>query len=350
MSETQQSISTAPGPSLMPLIGAFTISRLIYVAAELGVADKMADGPKSADELATETDTHAPSLYRMLRALTAYGVFEETEPRKFSLTAMGAQLRSDVPGSVRNFARFFGDQRAWRCYGEIEHSIRTGETAMRHVYGINGFEYLSAHPDEAAVFNEAMAEVTRRAARAARAAYDFSTFQVIMDVGGGNGTLIAELLRAAPAAMGIVFDLPAGVSEAQQVLTNSGLAQRCTIVPGDFFKSVPTGADAMVLKSVIHDWDDASATSILRNCRLAASANARLLLIERVMPPRMTVSPANQRGTVLDMRMLVLPGGRERTEEEYKALLASGGFVWTRTVMLPEPVDMAVIEAAPRTP
>jgi O-methyltransferase domain/Dimerisation domain len=346
---SQQPTSNGSGPSLMPLIGIFTISRLIYVAAELGLADKMSDGPKSADVLATETGTHAQSLYRMLRALTAFGIFEETEPRKFSLTAMGAQLRSDVPGSVRNFARFFGDHRSWRCYGEIEHSIRTGETAMRRVYGISAFEHLSAHPDEASIFNEAMADVTRRVARVAAAAYDFSAFQVIMDVGGGNGTLIAELLRAAPAARGILFDLPAGVSEAQKVLSSSGVAKRCTIVPGDFFKTVPT-ADAMVLKSVIHDWDDASAISILRTCRSAASADTRLLLIERVMPERMTVSPTNQRGSVLDIRMLVLPGGRERTEQEYQALLASSGFAWTSTLMLPEPIDMAVIEATPRMP
>jgi hypothetical protein len=350
MSETQQSNREAQGPSLMPLIGIFTISRLIYVAAELGLADKMADGSRSADELATETRTHARSLYRMLRALTAYGVFEETEPGKFGLTTMGAQLRSDVPGSVRNFARFFGDQRSWRCYADVEHTIRTGETAMRRAYGMGSFEYYAEHPAEASIFNGAMAEVTRRVGSAATAAYDFSAFRVIMDVGGGNGALIAKLLHAAPAAKGILFDLPAGVSEAQQVLTTNGVAERCTIVPGDFFKSVPTGADAIVLKSVIHDWDDASATSILGNCRSAASANTRLLLIERVMPARMTASPAGQRGAVLDIRMLLVAGGRERTEEEYRALLASSGFTLTRTVMLPEPIDMAVIEAVPRAP
>jgi len=350
MSQTQQSNRAAPGPSLMPLIGIFTISRLIYVAAELGLADKMADGSRSADELATETRTHGRSLYRMLRALTAYGVFAETEPGKFGLTTMGTQLRSDVPGSVRNFARFFGDQRSWRCYADIEHTIRTGETAMRRVYGMGSFEYYAEHPAEASIFNGAMAEVTRRVGSAATAAYDFSMFRAIMDVGGGNGALIAELLRAAPAARGILFDLPAGVREAQQVLTTTGVAERCTIVPGDFFKSVPTGADAIVLKSVIHDWDDASATSILGNCRAAASANTRLLLIERVMPARMTASPASQRAAVLDIRMLLVAGGRERTEEEYRALLASGGFTLTRTVMLPEPIDMAVIEAVPRAP
>ena len=331
----------------MPLIGAFTISRLVHLAAELGLADILADEPKAAAAIAAKTGSHPQSLHRVMRALAAFGVFDERESGKFALTAMGTQLRSDVPSSLRNFARFYGDQRSWRCYGDIEHCVRTGDTAMRHLYGMGAFEYLADRPDEAAIFNAAMADNTRRIALAATAAYDFSAFPVLMDVGGGNGTLIAELLRAAPASQGLLFDLPAGVTDAEAVLANAGVRERCKVVPGDFFKSVPSGADAIVLKSVIHDWDDEGAVSILKCCRAAAGPQTRLLLIERIMPKVMTASPANQRAALLDIRMLVMPGGRERTEDEYKQLMEVAGFHWSRSAMLPEPIDMAIVEGIP---
>jgi hypothetical protein len=345
---TQISQGGARPASLMPLITVFTVSRLIYFAAELGLADKLAPGEKSVGALAAETGTHAPSLYRMLRALAAFGVFEEARTHKFRLTPLGEQLRSDIPGSVRNFARFFAGQRSWMCFGDVAHSIQTGETAMRHVYGVGTFDHLASHPEEADIFNQAMADATRQIGAAAAATYDFSAFGSIMDVGGGNGTLIAELLRATPDAKGAIFDLPAAAADAPKVVTEAGVAARCRILTGDFFKSVPAGFDAITLKSVIHDWDDPHAISILRSCRAAASANTRLLLIERVMPEIMTISLANQQAAILDIRMLLMPGGRGRTEQEYRELLAAAGFAWTRNIVLPDPIDFVIIEARPR--
>jgi hypothetical protein len=345
MTETSQDV--AKPLSLMPLITAFTVSRLVHLAAEFGLADRLAAGEKSVEALAAETGTHPQSLYRMLRALAAFGVFEEVPPQKFRLTALGAQLRSDVPGSLRNFARFFADQRAWSCFGEISHSVRTGGTAMQHVYGIGSFDYLASHPEEASIFNRAMADVTRRIGAAAAAAYDFSSFESILDVGGGSGTLITKLLRSAPGPKGALFDLPAATADAPKVLSDGGVAGRCNILTGDFFKKIPEGFDAIILKSVIHDWADPDATAILRNCRKAASAKTRLLLIERVMPEVMTASPVNQRAAILDIRMMVIPGGRERTQKEYQELLAASGFTWLRSVALPDPIDFMIIEAAP---
>lgn len=179
--------NAAPPPSLMPLIAALMPARLVFLAAELGIADLIAEGATTAEALAQRTATHAPSLKRMLRALCAYGVFEESAPGEFGLGPMGAQLRSDTPGSLRNFARFFPDQRAWKCLEEIEHTIRTGETGMSRTFGMNSFDWLAEHPKEAAIFNAAMADVTRLVARSATAAYDFSAFRVIADVGGGTG-------------------------------------------------------------------------------------------------------------------------------------------------------------------
>jgi len=341
--------SAAPPPSIMPLITGLMPARLVYLAAELGIADLIADGTTTAEGLAQRTGTHAPSLKRVLRALCAYGVFEEGTTGEFGLSPMGEQLRSNLPGSLRNFARFFVDQRTWKCLEEIEHTIRTGETGMRRAFGMKSFEWLAEHPKEAAVFNAGMADVTHQVARAATAAYDFSASRVIMDVGGGNGTFLTAILRSAPVATGILFDLPAGVREAEATLRNAGIANRCKVIPGDFFQAVPEGADLIVLKSVIHDWDEERATAILARCRAAASAATRLVLVERVMPERMSASAAHQHAAALDMRMMTVAGGIERTEDEFRNLLAGAGFSWTRTVALAPPSHQAILEAVPRT-
>lgn len=331
----------------MDPITALIPARLVYLAAELGIADLMANGLSTAEALAEKSGTHAPALYRMLRALCAYGVFEEPTPGKFGLTSIGAQLQSEVSGSFRNFARFFGDQRTWKCLEEFEHTVRTGETGMKRAFGCTGFEYLASHPEEASIFNAAMADVARHVARAAIAQYDFSRFRTILDIGGGNGTFLAEILRSATVSAGILFDVPAGLMEAKGALLRANVASRCTVMPGDFFKFVPPGADLMILKSVIHNWNDEQAAAILSRCRAAASSQSRLLLIERVMPETMTVSAANQRGAALDMRMLTVTGGVERTEDEHREMLAGAGFAWARMIMLPAPWDQAMIEAVP---
>src|SRR5262249_13033583 len=210
----------------MDLITAFIPARLLYLAAELGIADLIANGLSTAEALAEKTGTHAPALYRMLRALCAYGVFDEPIPGQFSLGPMGARLQSEASGSFRSFVRFFGDQRTWKCLEAFEHTVRTGETGMKRAFGSTGYEYLAAHPAEASAFNAAMADVARHVARAAIAQYDFPRFRTILDIGGGNGTFLAEILRSATSAAGILFDVPAGLTEAKETLLRAGVASR----------------------------------------------------------------------------------------------------------------------------
>jgi O-methyltransferase domain/Dimerisation domain len=350
MSQTTGEASGTPQANLMQVITGFMPARMVHLAAQLGLADQLADGPKDAMVLASNTTTHPPSLYRLLRALASLGIVDEREPGRFALTPLGAQLRTGAPGSLRNSALLYGGERTWQCWGDLLHSIRTGDTAMYHLYGEGSFEYLSTHPEGAAIFNEAMAEVTREVARAVGAAYDFAKFHQIVDVGGGNGTLIATILATAPSLRGIIFDLPAGVTEAPLQLAAAGCADRCEVIEGDFFQSVPSGADAYILKSIIHDWNDDRSIAILRNCRTAMSTASRLLLVERVMPIQMRAEHGHQRTAMMDMHMLGLLGGQERTESEYRKLFGASGFTLSRIVPLStvsESVDSSIIEATP---
>jgi len=333
--------------SLMPLINGFMASRVVHVAAELGIADLLTQGAQSTEVLARETGTDAPTLRRLLRALASLGVIDELEPGRFALNVLGEQLRTGVPGSVRNLALTFGSEQSWRSWGELRHSIMTGAPAMRHVFGMEPFEYLAAHPQQAARFNEAMAEITRQVARSVVAGYDFAPFRTIVDVGGGNGTLIVPILKAAPKLRGIIFDSPSGSAEASRQLEAHSLSERCEVIAGDFFSSVPRNADAYILKSIIHDWDDERSVTILRNCREAISAEGKLLLIERVMPARIDASGDHQPWTMLDMHMLVMLGGRERTKDEFQAVLAASKFNLKRTLSLPGVTGFSLIEAIP---
>jgi len=348
MSQSSTSETARPtSATLLLLINGYMASQAIHVAAELGVADLLADGAKSAGELAQATETHASSLHRLLRALASLGLLDEVEPGRFELTEMGAQLRTAVPGSLRNRALLFGSERHWRSWGELLRSVRTGETAMQHLYGMGGFEYLAVHPQQAAIFNEAMAETTRQVVRAVVAAYDFSLFRTIADIGGGNGALISGILAAAPRLRGIVFDLPSGNVEASRLLAAAGLAERSDVIRGDFFHSVSSGADAYILKSIIHDWDDERSIAILKNCRKVIPDNGKLLVVERVMPARMEASQLRQQMAMTDLHMLVLAGGRERTEAEFASLLEAADFKLARTLPLPEASGFSLIEAAP---
>jgi hypothetical protein len=344
---TTGEIAGSLSATLIGLINGFMASQAVHVAAKLGVADLLADGAKTAEALARQTETHEPSLHRLLRALASLGLLEEVEPARFVLTALGAQLRTAAPGSLRNRALLFGGDRSWRSWGELLHSVRTGESGMQHLYGMGSFEYLAAHPQQAEIFNEAMAEITRQVARAVVRACDFSHFRTIVDIGGGNGTLIAAILGAEPKLRGIVFDLPSGNAGAPRQLEAAGVAERCEVIAGDFFRSVPPSADAYVLKNIIHDWDDERSVAILKNCRKGISADGKLLLIERVMPARMDASQIRQQVAMIDIHMLVLAGGRERTEAEYQALFAAAGFELARILPLPEAVGISLIEAVP---
>ena len=333
-----------PGATLGRLIVGFQVSQAIHVAATLGVADLLADGPRTSDELAVATNAHAGSLYRLLRALASVGVFHEDDGRCFSLTPMGALLRSDVPGSLRGWAMHVGRPYFQEAWGDLEHSIRTGDNAFQHVHGTDVWAYRAERPDESAIFDLAMESLTGAANRALLDAYDFGRFGSVVDVGGGNGALLAALLGEFPAMRGVLLDQPHVVANAAAVLERAGVADRCEIVGGSFFDEVPAGGDAYTLKSIIHDYEDERAVAILRICRRAMAADATLLLIERI------VGPPNEdpRAKFSDLNMLVAPAGRERTLHEWDALVTRAGF--RLTTATPSTSGLAVIEAAPATP
>ena len=342
MSAQESSVSSPA--TLWPLITGYMPARVVHVAAELGIADLLATGAKTADALAQEIDTGPVPLRRLLRALASIGLVEEPEPGRFALTAAGNQLRSNVPGSMRNVALMFGGERAWRSWGELLHSVRTGESGTRRIYGVGTFEYLAANPEQAAIFNAAMAENTRRVTELLISTYDFSQFRNIVDVGGGDGTLMVSILAANASVRGAVFDLPSGVAQAPQKLSDTGVSERCEIIAGNFFHSVPEAADAYVLKYVIQDWDDEQSVAILSNCRKAMHGASKILLIGRVMPERIEATTIHKRIAMADMNMLAMPGGQERTEQEYRNLFAAAGLLLERTIPLPGS-EISLIEA-----
>jgi hypothetical protein len=330
-----------PAEALTRLVNGYQVSQAIHVAAVLGVADHLAGGPRASDELAAATGSHPRALYRLLRALAAVGVFREEPGRRFALTPLGACLRSDAPAPVGPLAEFAASPPQWQAWGALLHSVRTGENAFRHVHGVDVWAYRAAHPAAGEVFDRAMTGLTRTVAAAVRAAHDFSRYGTVVDVGGGQGELLAALLAAHPALRGVLFDQPHVVAGAPAALGAAGVAARCRVVGGDFFAAVPAGGDAYVLKQILHDWEDAEATAILRSCRRAIGPAGRLLVIERGIAAPNEGAP----GKLTDLLMLVSAGGQERTEEEYAALFAAGGF---RLVgVTPTAAGMSILEAAP---
>lgn len=334
---------TEPTPpvELLRLINGYQVSQAIHVAAVLGLADHLREGPRSSDELAALTDTHPQSLYRLLRALAAVGVFHEDGERRFSLTEMGQGLRSDTANSIAGWASMVGRPYYWQTWGHFLHSVRTGENAFRDLHGSDVWAYRSDHPEESAIFDRAMTALSRGTGAAVIAAYDFAPFDCVVDVGGGQGLLLADLLAARRGARGILFDLPHVVSRAEALLRGKGVAERCQIVAGSFFESVPAGGDLYMLKAILHDWTDEDAIRILRVCRRVTKPEGRLLVIERVLGPP-NESPD---GKFSDLNMLVAPGGQERTREEFATLLAAAGFTLTRVI--PTGTRHSLIEAAP---
>lgn len=329
---------------LIDLTFGYMPAQIVYAAAELGIADALEGGPRSSEDLAKETGTHAPSLHRMLRALACFGMLEQREPDLFALTEQGERLQGDGPTSQRQLVRLFCSPAVWQSWGDLIETIRTGDTAWERVTGKSPFEYMAEHPDEAATFNAAMSDHTREIAPDFIGAYDFGRFGVIADLGGGDGTLLAALLKAAPGQRGVLFDLEKGLAEAPGVLEAAGVAERCDVVAGDFFESAPEGIDAYILKSVIHDWDDEKSVAILRSVREAAGPGSRLLLLETLVPAMVT--PGSPGPVLSDMNMLVCTGGRERTPEEFRELLAAAGFTVTGITPAP-PSNYSVIEAVP---
>jgi orsellinic acid C2-O-methyltransferase len=336
-----------PPLQLFRMVTGYYVSRALYVVATLGVADRLANGPRGHEELAKETATHGPALRRVLRLLASVGVFSEEPDGRFALTPIGACLCEGVPGSMRAAARLFGGATQDR-WADLLYSVQTGEPAFRKQAGADDpFAGIGADPEFAALFDEAMADWTKHVAVAAVAAYDFARFGTIVDVGGGNGTLLAGILGVTRGSRGIVFDLPHVAERAQAHLAEVGFADRCTAVGGDFFRDVPPGGDAYLLKHVIHDWNDERAVQILTTCRRAMGPAARLLIIEGVYPERIDASSESRGAAANDVNMLVCTGGRQRSEAEFRALFAAAGFTLTRMVPTP-PLQTRIIEGAPR--
>ena len=322
------------------LLTGYWLSQAVYVAAKLGIADLVNHGPKAADDLARSTGVHARSLYRLLRALASVGVFAEDADGRFRLTPPAACLVSDAPDSQRPAAIMMGEEH-YRCWTDLLYSVETGQTAFEHVYGEPVFDYLATHPHPAKVFDGAMTAVHGAETGAMLAVYDFSPVGTLVDVGGGNGTLLTAVLKKYRSMRGILFDRPDVIERARANLKAAGLDQRCQAVAGSFFDSVPPGGDAYLMRHILHDWDDDQCLTILRNCRKVMPKAGRLLVIESVIPP------GNEPffGKLLDVNMLVIPGGMERTASEYRDLFARAGFALSRTV--PTDREVSVIEGQP---
>jgi hypothetical protein len=327
----------SPNEQMNRMISGYWTTQAVYVAAKLGIADLLAQGARTVDDLAGATNVHAPSLYRLLRGLASMGVFADDGTQRFSLTPLAECLRSDVPGSQRALAIMSGEEH-YHAWGELLYSIQTGRIAFDKIYGMPVFEFLSKNLEQAKVFDAAMVGVHGRETAAMTDAYDFSAFGVLADIGGGNGSLLTTVLKKHPALRGILYDLPGVTQRALGSLQSAGVADRCTVIGGSFFESVPVGADAYLMRHIIHDWDDEKATTILRNVHQAMSPQGRLLVVEGVIPAGN--DPCF--GKLLDLTMLTLPGGKERTEDEYRALFRAGGFELTRVV--PTRAEVSVIE------
>jgi hypothetical protein len=316
----------------------FVVSRAIYVVAKLGVADLLAGGPLSAEELASRCDAHASSLERFLRTLVRAGIFVESAPGRFGLNEQANLLRSDVPGSLRDLALYFGEL-SYRGWEQVLSAAQTGRPAFDRVFGAGFWDYLDEHPEAAATFNGAM-----RGGAAARAraldAYDWSEVRTVVDVGGGDGTLLVDLLARHPHLRGVVFDRPHAVRGAGARIEEAGLTGRCTARAGDFLAEIPEEGDVYLLVIVLHDWDDDRAGAILAACRRAIREGAVLLLVEIVL----ATGDAPLVAHLLDLHMLVELGGRERTELEWRALLEAAGFRLAR-ILPGEP--WSVLEAVP---
>jgi SAM-dependent methyltransferase len=299
-------------------------AQAMRVAAELRIADLLASGPKTITELASETGAHPTALERLLRALSTLEMFTQTADSRFANTPLSEMLRMDHPQSQRDSVVFLTAPFLWRPLGELYESVRTGDPVFERIFGQRFFDYLAAHSQDAAAFNRAMTQGIAWTSPALLAAYDFSRFERLVDVGGGEGALLHDILVATPRLQGILFDLPQVVAHAPQILT-SGIVARCQIVGGNFFDFVPEGADAYLLKGVIHDWQDEDAARILRNVRRAIRPDGTLLLIEGL------VDSATRPVGLMELLMLVL-GGRERTEADFRSLLSATGFSFTRII------------------
>lgn len=317
------------------------LTQALYAAAQLGIADELRDRPRSSSDVASAVGADPGATYRLMRALAANGLLKLHRDGRFSLTRVGQALRSDYDGSMAPMIKLIGHPSHWEHWGNLLYSVKTGESGAEKLRGMPVFDYLDTDPEYAKVFNDAMTGVSAMAIESAVPAYTFSGHKLIVDVGGGHGALLAAALATAPDARGVLFDLPSVIAGAGPELDRAGVSDRCTKTGGSFFEAVPEGGDAYLMKTIIHDWDDEKSLTILRNIRTAIAPNGKLLLFELVLPEGAPSHP----GMLLDLEMLVHPGGCERTPSEYRDLLARAGFRMTRVIGTAGP--MSIVEAVP---
>jgi hypothetical protein len=315
------------------------VSRVVWTAAQLGIADHLTSGAKSAADLARPTRTNPRALYRFLRTLASLGIVTQSPDQTFALTQLGEALKSDAPGCARSTILTMAGRFVWKGLEELPYSLETGQTAMEKVFGMPLFEYLAQHRELAAQFSEAMAGLHGAEAPAVAEAYDFPRLSVVVDVGGANGNMLAHILARHPGPRGVLFDRANVVIDAPAILRDAGIESRARIEHGDFFESVPGGGDAYILSHIIHDWSEEQCLTILRNCQKAMKPGAKVLIVEFVLPE----GNAPHWGKLLDMIMLAITGGQERTAAEYSALLAGAGLKMTR--IIPTASDVSIVEA-----
>lgn len=334
-------LASAPPPhaQLIQMASAYWMSKLIYVAAKLGLADHLAAGPQSAADLAGATHTHAPALHRVMRTLASLGVLTEVDGQRFALTPLGDALKTGAPGSARASVLTLGGPAFVAAFEQFPHSLETGATGFEKAMGMPVFDYLAQRPEEAALFSETMVGFHGAEPSAVAAAYDFSGFGTVVDVGGATGNMLAAILNQHAGPRGVLFDLPHVVSAAPALLQAHGVTDRVAIESGSFFEQVPAGGDAYVLSHVLHDWSEAQCLTILGHCRRVMMPDARLLIVEMVLPEGDAPHP----GKMLDMVMLAVPGGQERTAAEYAPLLHKAGFRIDRVV--PTESAVSVVDA-----
>ncbi|MDG4665096.1 methyltransferase [Mycobacterium sp. 236(2023)] len=329
--------SAAPGNvALLELATGAWTTQVLYVAAKLGIADRLADGPADATTVAVQVGADPGAVLRLMRAMTSRGVLRERRDGRFTLTPVGEALRTGSEGSLRDMVLFIGHPSRWADWGSLLHSVQTGQPASEKLHGMPFFDYLDTDAELAEVFNNAMTAASGLSNEVALQAYDFSAARLVVDVGGGHGAVLCSILRGAPAAHGILYDLPKVVAGAGPLLDQTGLSERITVSGGSFLESVPAGGDVYVMKNIIHDWGDAEAATILRSIRTAIADGGRLILLEMVLPER----ASSFIGHMLDLEMLLMVSGKERTRSQYAELLGAAGFRLSRVIPTVSPISV----------
>ncbi len=340
MTDPNQKANVPPTDAiLMQMLFGALLQKSICVATKLRIADLLVEKSLTVEELAAKTEAHAPSLYRILRTLAGNGIFAENDDRTFKLTPLAELLRSDAPNSMYDFSIMMSEEWLWSAWGELMYSVKTGLVAHDKVQGMSSFEFFTKNQDAGKVFNRAMTNLSMNVVPAIVQAYDFSGISKMVDIAGGHGILLAGILKANPQMQGVLFDLPSVIEGAGELLEKEGVRNRVELAIGDFFHSIPAGADAYLMKHIIHDWDDERSIKILKSIRSAMKENGKVLIIEMVVPEGNEPSPSHN----LDLMMLVMEGGKERTKEEYRTLLEAAGFRMTRVIATKSPYS--IIEA-----